>query len=211
MGYGQCQIRITHLFSHTHTHTSPKEQVSSYCELPLWSYYKAQYFWSTPVWVQGMNLAWLCSLGMDTQGVSFLTSMWSQEQRKIIYRNSSLYQKLNCPICTSMKPPQQCYCSLNRVGTYKLCKLLTPSFFSCVYIWQCCGAIHGARPDGGSWPLLSRGFLGYFPRCVVSKATTAGGLGSVPLSRAPGDLHGICLGNPWRRPACLHLCLCGQI
>jgi len=41
-----------------------KEWVNSHCELPLWSYYKAPYFWSTLVWVRGMNLSWLCNLGM---------------------------------------------------------------------------------------------------------------------------------------------------
>lgn len=43
---------------------SPEDGVSSYCELPLWSYYKAQYFWSRLVWVRGMNLTWLCNLEM---------------------------------------------------------------------------------------------------------------------------------------------------
>lgn len=42
--------------------SSSEDRVSSHCELPLWSYYKAQYFWSELVWVQGMNLTWLCNL-----------------------------------------------------------------------------------------------------------------------------------------------------
>lgn len=44
--------------------SSSEDWVSSHCELPLWSYYKAQYFWSKLVWVQGMNLTWLCNLEM---------------------------------------------------------------------------------------------------------------------------------------------------
>lgn len=68
------QIKITHLFSFP----LPKEQLSSHCELPLWSYYKAQYFWSLPEWVQGTNLTWL-GLGYT----SYTTSHFDLEPKAV--------------------------------------------------------------------------------------------------------------------------------
>lgn len=61
------QIKITHLFSYPLS----KEQLSSHREPPLWSYYKAQYFWSLPEWVQCVYLTWL-GLGYT----SFTFSLW---------------------------------------------------------------------------------------------------------------------------------------
>lgn len=158
-----------------------------------------------------MNLTWLCNLGIQKL---YYFSLWCEVKscEKKLYAEIAHYRKCwDCPIYTCIMSPQQYHCSLSKVRTYTRCKLLTstvapPVFTSLSVLGQVSeqGRMVGhGRTITGLW--------GYFPWCVVSNATTAGGLRSFPLFWAPDDLHGICSGNPWRRPAHLHLCLCGQI
>lgn len=160
MGYGQWQIRITHLYSFPPS----EDRVNSHCELPLWSYYKAQYFWSRLVWVQGMNLTWLCNLEIHKL---YHFSLWCGAkscEKKKLYTEIAHYRKsLDCPIYTSILSPLQYYCSLSKVRTYTNCELLTftevlPPLFTSFSVRPS----FLAGPDGRSWPALSPGSQGIF-------------------------------------------------
>lgn len=102
-----------------------EDRVSSHCELPLWSYYKAWYFWSTLVWVQGMDLTWLCNL--EIHKLPFPTLMWSQElwkeytQKYLIIEKAQIVQ-FTPPLCLHSNTTVH----LTRSGSTRTAKYLHP-------------------------------------------------------------------------------------
>ena len=213
MGYGQRQIRITHLFSSPPSLLLPLKTelthiVNSHCDHIT----RARYFWSRLVWVRGTKLTWLCNLEIPEL---YHFSLWFGSRElwtKTLHTKIAHYSlSSDCPICTSVVSPRRRYCSLNKVRTYTHGELptFTQALPSPVYIFSALSLLAG--PDGGSWPVPSQGSQGIFhgvlsarqQQQAVSDPSLLPGLLTTRTAYALGTLDA--------RPARLHLCLCGQI